>query len=104
MPPVLFAQSAPGGGSLLWTLGPLVLIGAIFYFLIIRPQRQREKDRQEMIGAVETGDEITTIGGVHASVVKVEDDSILADVGSETRIRFDKNAIASVGGEEPGDG
>lgn len=103
MPPVLFAQQAPGGGGLLWTLLPLVLIGAVFYFLIIRPQRQREKDRQKMISAVETGDDITTIGGVHASVVKVEDESILADVGSGTRIRFDKSAIASVGGEEPGD-
>lgn len=103
MPPVLLAQAGGGGSGLLWTLLPLVLIGAVFYFLIIRPQRQREKDRQEMIDAVETGDEITTIGGVHASVVKVEDDSILADVGSETRIRFDKNAIASVGGEEPGE-
>ena len=91
------------GGGLIGFLLPLVLIGAVFYFLIIRPQRQREQERQDMISKVAKGDQIVTIGGMHGSIVKVEDDSILADVGSGTRIRFDKNAIASVDGEEPGE-
>ena len=92
-----------GGGGLLGFLIPLVLIGAVFYFLIIRPQRQREQKRQEMVNDVEEGDQIVTIGGMHGSITKVEDDSILADVGSETRIRFDKDAIASVNGVSPDD-
>jgi preprotein translocase subunit YajC len=91
------------GGGLLGFLLPLVLIGAVFYFLIIRPQRQREQERQEMVNDVEEGDQIVTIGGMHGSITKVEDDSILADVGSETRIRFDKDAIASVNGVSPDD-
>jgi len=91
------------GGGLLGFLLPLVLIGAVFYFLIIRPQRQREQKRQEMVNDVEEGDQIVTIGGMHGSITKVEDDSILADVGSETRIRFDKDAIASVNGVSPDD-
>ena len=92
-----------GGGGLLGFLLPLVLIGAVFYFLIIRPQRQREQKRQEMVNDVEEGDQIVTIGGMHGSITKVEDESILADVGSETRIRFDKDAIASVNGVSPDD-
>jgi preprotein translocase subunit YajC len=91
------------GGGLLGFLLPLVLIGAVFYFLIIRPQRQREQERQEMVNDVEEGDQIVTIGGMHGSITKVEDESILADVGSETRIRFDKDAIASVNGVSPDD-
>ena len=91
------------GGGLLGFLLPLVLIGAVFYFLIIRPQRQREQERQEMVNDVVEGDQIVTIGGMHGSITKVEDDSILADVGSETRIRFDKDAIASVNGVSPDD-
>ena len=97
----LAVQAADGTGSLIWTLLPLVLIGVVFYFLIIRPQRQREQKRQDMISKVQKGDQIVTIGGVHGSVVKVEGDSLLADVGSGTRIRFDKNAVASVDGESP---
>jgi preprotein translocase subunit YajC len=96
--PVPLAQVG-GGSSIIWTLLPLVAIGAVFYFLIIRPQRQREQKRQDMISKVEKGDQIVTIGGMHGSIVKVEDDSILADVGGSTRIRFDKNAVASVEGE-----
>ena len=103
MLPIPLAQ-ATGDGGLLWTLLPLVLIGVVFYFLIIRPQRQREQKRQEMVSKVEEGDQIVTIGGMHGSIVKVEEESILADVGSGTRIRFDKNAIASVDGESPDDG
>lgn len=101
LPLPLAVQAADGTGSLIWTLLPLVLIGVVFYFLIIRPQRQREQKRQDMISKVQKGDQIVTIGGVHGSVVKVEDDSLLADVGSGTRIRFDKNAVASVDGESP---
>lgn len=95
------AQGFGGTEGLLGFLLPLLVIGAIFYFLIIRPQRQRESKRQDMISQVAKGDEVITIGGVHATVTKVEDDSVLMDVGSGTRMRFDKNAIASVGGESP---
>jgi preprotein translocase subunit YajC len=79
---------------------PLVLIFVVFYFFIIRPQRKREDTRKTMIAAVKKGDRIVTIGGVHGTVTQVDDTSVLAQVDTNTKLRIDKNAIASVGTKE----
>jgi len=72
------------------------LIFVVFYFFIIRPQRKREADRKQMIGAVQKGDKIITAGGVHATVTKVEETSVLAQVDDNVKLRFEKSAISSV--------
>lgn len=90
-------QEAAPGGTLLGLLLPFILVFVIFYFFIIRPQRRREDQRRAMIAAVKKGDRIVTIGGIHGTVLKVEDTSILAEVDNNVKLRFDKNAIASVG-------
>jgi len=95
----LFFVLAPAGGGLLGLFLPFLLVFIVFYFFIIRPQRRREDQRKTMIAAVQKGDRIVTIGGVHATVTKVEDTSVLAEVDSNVKMRFDKNAIASIGKE-----
>ena len=72
------------------------LIFVVFYFFIIRPQRKREAQRKQMIEAVQKGDKIITAGGVHATVTKVEDTSVLAQVDDNVKLRFEKSAITSV--------
>ncbi|MDX1531550.1 MAG: preprotein translocase subunit YajC, partial [Rhodothermales bacterium] len=78
----LFLLSGPapdgGGGGLLGVFLPFLLVFVIFYFFIIRPQKKREDTRKSMIEAVKKGDRIVTIGGVHGTVTKVDDDSVLA--------------------------
>ena len=89
-------QAAPAGG--LGALGGLLfplLILVVFWLFLIRPQQRREKARRAMIDAVQKGDRIVTAGGIHATVVKVEDASILAEVDQNVKLRFDKSAIAS---------
>lgn len=93
-------EAAPEGGSLLFTFLPLILIFVVFYFFIIRPQRKREQQRKAMIEAVRKGDKIVTAGGIHGTVTQVDDASVLAQVDSNTKLRIDKNAIASVPGKE----
>ncbi|MDX1419973.1 MAG: preprotein translocase subunit YajC [Rubricoccaceae bacterium] len=96
----LIAQQAPPGGfdpSFFIMMG---LLFVVFYFFIIRPQRKREDQRKEMISAVQKGDRIVTVGGVHATVLKVDEASVLAEVDQNVKLRFDKNAIASVGTKE----
>lgn len=95
----LFVLSGPppeGGGGLASLFLPFLLVFIVFYFFIIRPQKKREDQRRTMIEAVKKGDRIVTIGGVHGTVTKVDEGSVLAQVDENVKLRFDKNAIASV--------
>lgn len=79
---------------------PLILIFIVFYFFLIRPQKKKEDVRKKMIEAVAKNDRIITIGGIHGTVTQVDEGSVLAQVDSNTKLRIDKNAIASVVGKE----
>ncbi len=97
---LLLLAQPNGGANPLVSFLPLILIIAIFYFLIIRPQKKREDERKKMIAAVEKGDKIVTSGGVHGTVTKVDEGSVLAQVDSNVKLRIDKNSIANVGGDK----
>ncbi len=93
--PLFLAQAQPTSGfnpSFFIMMG---LIFVVFYFFIIRPQRKREDERRKMIDAVAKGDRIRTVGGIHGTVVKVEEGSLLVEVDTNTKLRIDKNAVAS---------
>lgn len=100
-PVLLVGQSGGGGGGLVGLLLPLVLIIGVFYFFIYRPQQKREEEHQEMVNNLEQGDKIITVGGVHGTVQKIDDDSILAQVDSKgTKLRFNKDAVANLANDE----
>jgi preprotein translocase subunit YajC len=100
-PVLLVGQSGSGSAGLFNLLLPLVLIGLVFYFFIYRPQQKREEEHEEMVESLEQGDKIVTVGGVHGTVQRIDDDSILAQVNSKgTNLRFDKDAIASKAGDD----
>lgn len=94
------APPAGEGGGLLSMLLPFLLVFVVFYFFIIRPQKKREDTRKQMINAVQKGDRVVTIGGVHGQVVKVEDAQLLVQIDDNTKVRLDKNAVASVARKE----
>jgi preprotein translocase subunit YajC len=95
---VPLAQAAPptGGSSLPSMLIPLVLIFVVFYFFMIRPQSRRDKERRAMIEAVKKGDKVVSVGGIHGTVVQVDEGSLLVQVDNNVKLRFEKNAVASV--------
>ena len=75
----------------------MVALFAIFYFLFIRPQRKREKQLNDLRSSLEVGQIVTTIGGMLATVAKVEDEVVVLEVGpNRTKMPFKKWAIASV--------
>jgi preprotein translocase subunit YajC len=81
----VLAQAAPSAGSPFGDPSFLIVIlatFAIFYFLLLRPQQQREKDRREMLGKVRRGDTVVTSGGFVATVTKVPDnsDEVIVDI------------------------
>lgn len=82
------------------TLGsflPFLLLIPLFYFLMYRPQKKQEKETAQMRSNLTIGDEVVTIGGIMGRVVKVKDDYVVIETGSDrTKIKFRKSAIGSV--------
>jgi len=93
-----YAQSAMGGGGeILMSILPFLLIFVIMYFLIIRPQRTQMKKREEMLNNVRRGDQIITGGGIVGKVTKVIDDAELElEIADGVKVRLIRSLIADV--------
>ncbi|MCR5171566.1 MAG: preprotein translocase subunit YajC [Treponema sp.] len=90
------AQGAPQQQNLLMSVVPFILIIAIFYFFIIRPQNKKQKETEKMINALKKGDKVVTIGGIHGVVSSTKEKTIIVKVDSNTSIEFNRSAIAAV--------
>lgn len=82
---------------------PLVLMFFIFYFMIIRPQSKRAKERDKMLNAIQKGDKVVTTGGMHGTVSSVEDTTVIIQVADNVKLKYDKTAIATIGNTKVGD-
>ncbi len=82
------------GASIIGSLLPLIIIFAVFYFLIIRPQQQQAKKHKEMVDNLKKGDKIVTTGGIIAEVVRNDENFIKAKISDNTEVKLDKNYIA----------
>lgn len=74
----------------------LVAMIAVFYFLLIRPQQKRAKERNAMIAALKKGDQVVTIGGLHGTIADLDDSTVTLRVSETTKVKFERSAIASV--------
>lgn len=95
-----YAQS-PGGDPLTSMLIPLALMIPIFYFLVIRPNQQRDKDRREMISAVRRGDTVVLSNGFIGKVMKVKDgdNELEVELNEQMRVRVTRSAVSEVRGK-----
>lgn len=75
---------------------PFVLMFVIFYFLLIRPQKAKEKEHQKMLSALDKNDEVVTTGGIHGTIVAVKDKTVTIRVDENVKIEIEKNCIAYV--------
>jgi preprotein translocase subunit YajC len=91
--PVLAATDSSGSSGFAVLL-PLLLMGVIFYFLLIRPQRRQRQAHQQLVESVDVGDEVVTIGGVYGTVRAVDDESLTLEVAPNVEVRFARGAIA----------
>ena len=91
-------QAKAPGGNFMTLLVPFALMFAIMYFLILRPQRKKEKDRLDMIANVRKNDRIVTSGGVHGVVVSVKEKELLVRVDNDkdVKLKIDKSAVTSI--------
>ena len=110
-PWLVLAQDQGGGegGSMLWDFPwiPFVIIGVMFYLLLIRPERRKRAEMAMMMDNLKKNDRIVTIGGIHGVVVNVtkgsEDVTIRVDEASNARLRILRSAISRVVADEDAD-
>lgn len=94
MLPILTDPGA--GGSMASTIIMLVVMVAVFYFMLIRPENKRKKEAENMRSSLKTGDKVTTIGGIVGTVVSVKDDKFVIETGADqVRIEFAKWALST---------
>ena len=76
---------------------PMILIFVVFYFVLIRPQRKKDKEAKAMLDNLKVGDRICTIGGIYGTIVKIKDDVLTVEVGEQkTQLNFARWAIRNV--------
>ena len=92
------AATTPTTGSMLPSLIMIVVMVAVFYFILIRPENKRKKQAEEMRNSLKVGDDITTIGGITGTICAVKDKTIVIETGADrVRIEFAKWAVSSKG-------
>ena len=96
---VLFFQDA-GGGSLIWSLLPFVLIFGIFYFLVILPQKRQKQQLQDMISQLKINDEIVTNGGVIGTIKEIRDTSYIIQSAEKSFLEIGRQAVVGKKAEE----
>src|SRR3989338_1597582 len=87
------------GGGFMQSIVMFGLIFLIFYFMIIRPQQKRQKERQKMLDAVKKGDKIVTAGGIHGTVIGVEDKIVLVQIADTVKVKVDRSSVANIARE-----
>ena len=92
---------AQGSGSM---LPMLVIMGVLFYFMIIRPQQRQRRQHQEMLRAVKTGDKIMTGGGIIGMVTNVKDDTVIVRIADNVKVELSRSHISRVILKQPEDG
>ncbi len=96
---LLFAMSpggGEGGGSLISTLIMFGAIFLIFYFMIIRPQQKRAKEKQKLLSNLEKGDKVVTNGGIYGVIAGLEEKTALLQISDNVKIKVDRSAITTV--------
>jgi preprotein translocase subunit YajC len=94
--PLLMTAAAPEAPNPIAQFAPLIFIGVIFYFLLIRPQQKQRKEQQKLIQALKTGDKVITASGIHGMISNVKDRTVLLKVADNVKIEIDKAAVATV--------
>src|SRR5688500_18876152 len=96
---VLLFQDA-GGGSLIWSLLPFVLIFGIFYFLVILPQKRQKQQLQDMISQLKINDEVVTNGGIIGTIKEIRETSYIIQSAEKSFLEIGRQAVVGKRAEE----
>jgi len=86
-----------GQGGAFGAFVPLLLMFAIFYFLLIRPQQKKAKEHRSMVASLKKGDRVVSSGGLHGVVTGLTDDVVTIEIAPKVRVKVSRGSIAGVG-------
>ncbi|MBM3298543.1 MAG: preprotein translocase subunit YajC [Deltaproteobacteria bacterium] len=97
-----YAMALPGGeggdANALMGFLPMILIFAVFYFLLIRPQQKKAKERRALLDNLKKGDAIITQGGLHGKIVSIADQVLTVEIAPKIQVKISRSHVAGVGG------
>jgi preprotein translocase subunit YajC len=99
----ILAASSKSQSNPLGFLLPLILIGGAFYFFLIRPQRNRQRQQAQMQKNLEPGTRVVTTSGMYATIVEVNDDGVILELAPDVQVQFVEQAIMRVVEEDTGE-
>ena len=79
--------------NILGTVLPIVVVFGIFWFLVIRPQKQRQEERDDMLSNLQVGDEVVTVGGIKGEIKQINDNDLKLEIASEVKIEVTRQSI-----------
>ena len=92
---ILFFQG-DGATGMFGALVPFLLIILVFYFLILRPQQKRQKERKILLEAVKKGDRVVTSSGIYGTVEGLEDKTVLVKIADNVKVKMERGAISTI--------
>ncbi len=97
---LIFLQQPGGEGPLgmLMSFLPFILIIVVFYFLILRPQQKRQKERQNLLNSLKKGDKVITAGGIHGTVEAITDTMVTVRIADNVNVNLERSSIATIKG------
>ncbi len=90
---LLLMASPDGGANPMGTLFMLAAFFAILYFLLIRPQRQQQKEHQNLIANLRKGDEVVTVGGIMGTIIHIGEDRLTIKTANDTRLEIERSKV-----------
>jgi preprotein translocase subunit YajC len=100
MPAAILLQAGPSASSPFGMFIPMIAIFLIFYLLLIRPQQKKQREQEDMLKAIEKGDDVVTAGGLHGKVVGTTDDVLTLEIaalkGERVRVKVSRTKIENV--------
>ena len=88
-----------GGSGIASTLVMFALIIGIFYFMILRPQNKRQKDRQKLLDSLKTGDTVITAGGMYGTIAGIDEKTVLVQVADNVKMKFERSSVTTILGD-----
>ena len=88
-------DGADSGGGLLALLPPMIMMFMIFYFVLIRPQKKKQDEARKMVEELKEGDTVVTLSGIHGTVKKLKEDTIMLQISDNVRIKINRSSIGT---------
>jgi preprotein translocase subunit YajC len=94
----------PTGPPAFYNVGFILLMFAIFYFVLLRPEQRRRREQEQLIAGVKRNDQVVLSCGLHGRVIGLTDKLVTVEIAPKVQVQFDRAAIQSIAGLETGDG